>query len=179
MRVPSFVKTNDDWDLQIVASLCRLHRSVRCHCSTARHAALQYWTLVTVTTLPLVVTMNAAAVDMVVGGLLCAAVRAPSCSVRVTPAPSSPCLLGPLAMVAGCRDTGHSHRQWTAFSPKWLLTDWSIDYNLNMNSLMLVPYRPGLGRAGSQAANKTKWQEIKSIIGECWLCDEISHLCVY
>ena len=63
MRVPSFVKTNDDWDLQIVASLWRLHSSVTCHCSTARHAALQCWTLVTVATLPLVVTMNAAAVD--------------------------------------------------------------------------------------------------------------------
>ena len=50
-------------DLQIVASLCRLHSSVTCHCSTARHAALQCWTLVTVATLPLVVTMNAAAVD--------------------------------------------------------------------------------------------------------------------
>ena len=63
MRVPFFVKTNDDWDLQIVASLCRLHSSVTCHCSTARHAALQCWTLVTVATLPLAVTMNAAAVD--------------------------------------------------------------------------------------------------------------------
>ena len=42
------------------------------HCSN-----LQYWSRVTVTTLTLVVTMNAAAVDMLVGGLLCAAVRAP------------------------------------------------------------------------------------------------------
>ena len=129
-------------------ALCRLRRSVTCHCSTARHAALQCWTLVTVATLPLAVTMNAAAVDMRVGGLLCAAVRAPSCSVRVTPAPSSPCLPAPAGdhwhWWAGCRDTGHSHRQWTAFSPNWEhLTDRFEHEQFYIGS---IPARSGQGR---------------------------------
>ena len=105
--------------------------------------------------------MNAAAVDMLVGGLLCAAVRAPlvlsARNTRTLITVFTRTSWGPLA--SGGQDVvtpaqspaveslhfklGASHR----------LIDW------NMNSFMLVPCRPGLrtqGTAGSQAANKTK-----------------------